>query len=221
MSTDPVPINTFDELLRKRDGMALMATAIRLLAAGKPITVGEVARTAGVDVADIAAAPAAGDIEYDNLHRIVGWGLTLNPTPHRYVVDGRLLYTWCAADMLLFPAILGRAARIESPCPTTGTTIRLTVDPEAGIADLDPAGAVMSIPGRDQVDTDRVRETGCNPGRYFAGIDAAAAWIAQNPTGVVLSVADAYERIRPMRDRMTGATDIPAQRSDDPEAPRN
>jgi alkylmercury lyase len=131
-----------------------------------PITVGEVARTAGVDVADIAAAPAAGDIEYepaagdieyDNLHRIVGWGLTLNPTPHRYVVDGRLLYTWCAADTLLFPAILGKAARIESPCPTTGITIRPTVDPEVGIADLDPAGAVMSIPGRDQLDTDRLQ----------------------------------------------------------------
>jgi alkylmercury lyase len=199
--------------------MTLMATAIRLLAAGEPITVRELARTAGVDATDFAAAPAARDIEYDNFHRIVGWGLTLNPTPHRYVVDGRLLYTWCAADTLLFPTILGRPARIESPCPTTGTTIRLTVDPEAGIADLDPAGTVMSIPGRDRLDTSRVRETGCNPGRYFASIAAAAAWTRQHPTGVVLSVADAYERIRPMRDRMTGATDIPPQRKDDLEAP--
>lgn len=219
MSTDPVPIDTFDELLHGHTGMTLMATAIRLLAAGEPITVQELARTSGVDATDLAAAPAARDIEYDNLHRIVGWGLTLNPTPHRYVVDGRLLYTWCAADTLLFPTILGTPARIESPCPTTGTTIRLTVDPEAGIADLDPAGAVMSIPGRDRLDTSRVRETGCNPGRYFASIDAAAGWTRQHPTGVVLSVADAYERIRPMRDRMTGATDIPPQCSDDLEAP--
>jgi class 3 adenylate cyclase len=31
--------------------------------------------------------------------------------------NGRRLYTWCAADTLLFPAILGCRAHVESTCP--------------------------------------------------------------------------------------------------------
>ena len=85
-----------------------MRTAVRLLSHGSPITVTELADAAGVDVADLDNAPAGHDVEYDDEHRIVGWGLTLNPTPHTFVVDGRRLHTWCAADTLLFPAILGR-----------------------------------------------------------------------------------------------------------------
>jgi alkylmercury lyase len=39
----------------------------------------------GVDAADVSNAPAGHDIEYDDQHRIVGWGLTFNPTPHTYI----------------------------------------------------------------------------------------------------------------------------------------
>jgi alkylmercury lyase len=81
----------------------LIRTAIKLLAHGKPITVTDLAEAAGVDVADLDNAPAGADIEYDEQRRIVGWGLTLNPTPHTFVVDGHRLYTWCAADTLMFP----------------------------------------------------------------------------------------------------------------------
>ena len=97
-----------------RAGRNLMRTAIRLLSHGRPITITELAAAAGVDAADLANAPASQDIEYDDDRRIVGWGLTLNPTPHTFIVDGRRLYTWCAADTLLFPAILGKPARASN-----------------------------------------------------------------------------------------------------------
>ena len=49
----------------------------------------------------------------------LGWELTLRPTPHGFNVDGKQLYTWCALDTLFFPAVIGRPARVESPCAAT------------------------------------------------------------------------------------------------------
>jgi alkylmercury lyase len=187
---------------RHETGRRLMRTAVRLLARGAPVTMGGLAAAARVDVADLANAPAGADIEYDDEHRIVGWGLTLVPTPHAFVVDGRCLYTWCAADGLLFPAIIGRRAQIESRCPTTDTMIRMTVDPNHGVTDLSPATAVISIPDSEELDAARVRVSCCNPGRFFATAEAAADWLAQHPTGTVLPVAAAYPRLHPISSRL-------------------
>nr|WP_110317997.1 organomercurial lyase MerB [Mycolicibacterium moriokaense] len=194
----------------RQTGRNLMRTAVRLLAHGKPVTVAELATAAGVDVADITNAPAGRDVEYDDQHRIVGWGLTLIPTPHTYIVNGHHLYTWCAADTLLFPAILGSRAHIESRCPTTDTVIRLTVDPQAGVSDLSPATAVISIPGSQDMDITRVRATTCNPGRYFAAAHAAEDWLAQNPDGMVLPVADADPQLRTISSRLRDLPQTPS-----------
>lgn len=191
---------------------SLFREAIRLLGHGRPITLGELAAASGTGMtgprlaAMLESAPAAGDIEYDEQGRIVGWGLTLNQTPHRFTVDGYLLYAWCAADTLLFPAIIGRPARVESPCPATDATIRLTVDPATGVTDLDPATAVISVPGAEGIDSTRVRATTCNPGRFFASADAARDWLAQHPGGTVLPAADAFHQLRPISDRTIGDT---------------
>jgi len=195
---------TADTLLGRdnRAGRNLMRTAIRLLARGEPVTTGELAVAARVDVTDLRDAPAGSDIEYDDEDRIVGWGLTLNPTPHTFVVDGHRLYTWCAADTLLFPAILGKPVRVESLCPTTNTVVRLTVDPQAGVTGLTPGTAVISIPGSDEMDAMRVRASCCNPGRFFASAEAAEDWLARYPTGTVLPVADAYPHLQPIGSRL-------------------
>ena len=176
----------------QQSGRSLMRIAVRLLADGDPVTVSELATAAGVDVADLRNAPAGQDIEYDDQGRIIGWGLTLNPTPHTYIVDGHHLYTWCAADTLMFPVILGSRAQVESRCPTTDTVIRLTVDPQSGVTDLSPGTAVISVPGFGEMDMTRMRASCCNPGRFFATIEAAEGWLAQHPDGTVLPVADAY-----------------------------
>jgi alkylmercury lyase len=193
----------------QQTGTSLMRTAMRLLARGNPITVTELAAAAGVEVTDLDNAPAGKDIEYDDHHRIIGWGLTLNPTPHTYTVNGHHLYTWCAADTLLFPAILGAAAQIESVCPTTDTVIRLTVAPETGVTDLSPTTAVISIPGSQEMDINRIRATTCNPGRYFATAQAADGWLGQHPDGTVLPVADAYPQLRRISSRLLGPTQTP------------
>ncbi|WP_199178165.1 organomercurial lyase MerB [Mycobacterium hubeiense] len=190
--------------LRVARGRSLMHTTVRLLAHGRPVTLTELADAVGADAVDLANAPAGYDIEYDDEHRIVGWGLTLIPTPHNFIVDGRRLYTWCAADTLLFPPIIGKPARIESRCPATDTVISLTVDPQAGVTDLSPATAMISIPDSRDLDATRVRTTCCNSGRFFANAEVTADWLASYPTGTVLPVADAYPRLRPLGDWLVG-----------------
>ena len=183
-------------------GRKLMRTAISLLADGEPVTMAELATAAGVGVVGLSDVPACHDIEYDDQGRIVGWGLTLNPTPHTYITHGHHLYTWCAADTLLFPAILGTPAQIESRCPTTDTVVRLTADPHVGVVDLSPATAVISIPRIQEINITRVRAQCCNPGRFFATVEAAEGWLAQHPDGTVIPVADAYPYLRQLSEQL-------------------
>jgi alkylmercury lyase len=183
-------------------GTKLMRTAVRLLANGRPVTLADLAAASGVEVDDLRNAPAGHDIEYDDQHHIIGWGLTLNTTPHSYNVDGQRLYTWCAADTLLFPAILDKPAQIESRCPTTDAIIRLTVDPHAGVSDLSPTTAVISVPGSEEMDITCVRASTCNPGRFFVTAEASDDWLAQHSDGTVLPVADAYTQLQPIISRL-------------------
>ena len=152
MSTDNLTADVFAKILPAGRDRALMRAALRLLAHGTPVTVTELAAAAGVPDLDPAQTPIGADVEYDEAGRIVGWGLTLNPTPHRFSVGGHQLYTWCAPDTLIFPAVIGAPACIESDCPITGTTVRLTIDPVTGVSDLEPATAMVAF-----VDPDRIQ----------------------------------------------------------------
>src|SRR5579875_1795138 len=131
--------NSFDSM------GGLYRPLLRLLADGQPVRIEDLAATAGRPVDDIRQTVASlPDIELDGHGRIVGYGLTLRETPHHFEVDGKRLYTWCALDTLVFPALLGRSARIDSPCHGTGTPIRITVEP-TGVTSVDPETAVVSI----------------------------------------------------------------------------
>jgi hypothetical protein len=72
------------------------------------------------------------------------WGLALREMPHRFEVDGRTLYTWCAWDPLFIAPILGRTAHVTTHCPTTGQTITFDATPD-GPQNLEPETAVMSF----------------------------------------------------------------------------
>ncbi|MFD4190510.1 organomercurial lyase MerB [Amycolatopsis thermoflava] len=169
---------------------------LTLLATGQPVTTDELAAATGRSAADIRQALAAmPDTEYDEHGRIVGAGLTQRPTPHHFEINGHQLYTWCALDTLIFPAVLGATARVESPCHATGTPVRLTVTP-TGVHDLDPTSAVVSLVTPD--DMNSVRAAFCNHVHFFANPDAADRWLAEHPGTSVLPVADAYQLGQPL-----------------------
>lgn len=167
-----------------------------LIAQGEPVTIDQLARATGHPAEDVRQALAANpDTEYDEAGRIVGSGLTQRPTPHHFDVDGRRLYTWCALDTLVFPAILSRPARVTSPCHATGTLVHLTVQPDR-VTHAEPATAVVSIvtPGSPA----SIRAAFCDQVHFFATPDAAQPWLHQHPGATVLPVADACQLGQPL-----------------------
>jgi len=152
---------------------------LQLLALGEPVTTDGLAQATGRTADEVRQALAGlPDTEYDEQGRIIGHGITLRPTPHRFAVDGRQLYTWCALDTLIFPAVLGHPARVESPCHGTGVPVHLTVEPDK-ITSVDPATAVVSIVTPDACSS--IRTAFCNQVHFFASPGAAQPWLDQHP----------------------------------------
>jgi alkylmercury lyase len=167
-----------------------------LLAQGNPVSAEELSAATGRSVTGVQQGlTAMPDTEYAADGRVLGHGLTLVPTAHRFEVAGRPLYTWCALDTLIFPTILGLPARVQSPCHTTGELVRLSVD-ESGVTGLDPQSAVVSLV--DPEDLTSVRSAFCNQVHFFASSEAAQPWLDQHPGAAVVPVADAYELAKPL-----------------------
>lgn len=139
--------------------------------------------------------------EFDAEGRFVGFGLTLNPTPHRYRVKGQTFYTWCADDAIFFAVWFEHRAEIESRDPISDQAIRFTVTP-ADVEGVEPATAVISRRTCAAVFED-VRGTVCQFGHLFVSPETAAEYIAGH-SGVGLTtgpVAEALEIAREMLER--------------------
>ena len=174
---------------------------VRLLARGAPVSVDDLVAATGRSLAEVQGVLGdLADLETDDQGTIVGYGLTLVPTAHRFEVAGRLLYTWCALDTLAFPYVLGEAASVESPCHATGAPVRVSVDPEAGITNVEPATAVVSVVDRRAAPS--VRESFCNHVHFFASEEAARPWLADHPGAQIVPVADAQDLSRSLVDAL-------------------
>jgi alkylmercury lyase len=129
------------------------------------------------------------DLDYDEAGRVIGAGLTLRPTPHRFEIGGRQLFTWCALDALMYPGLLAETVRMESPCRVSGQPVRVTVTP-SGVAAVDPSDAVVSLvlpqPGQPP------RQAFCGEVHFFASVEIAQSWLAERPQAQVVPVATAY-----------------------------
>ena len=170
---------------------ALWLPLMRLLAAGKPVDVSDLAHATGRPIDAVSNSLAAfPDTEYDDENRIVGQGLTLRPTRHQFTVDGQQLYTWCALDTLIFPALLSKDATIQSTSPTSGETVHLRI--EAGAAThVEPPTAVVSLVNPE--DLSAIRSAFCNQVHYFTSPEDAQPWLDSHPGGEVRPVQDAYQ----------------------------
>lgn len=165
---------------------------IMALAQGAPLPLERVAALSDDRPERVARLLRILGAEFDDDGRLVGLGLTLRPTQHRFRLDGTQLYTWCALDTLIFPRFLG-PAHVESPCRATGTPVRLTVSPER-VESLEPPEAVVSIRspqagGRGAT----IRQAFCEWVHFFKSADAAAPWHEEHPEAAIVSVAEAFE----------------------------
>ncbi len=168
----------------------LFQQLLRLLAKGQPVSPEEIAAVTGQSPAETAAYLAQlPNVELDEAGNLVGMGLTLKPTPHHFEIEGRILYTWCALDALLFPILLEKPAVVTSPCAVTGAPIKISVTPD-GVTAVKPEKAVISIVKAPTMEN--IRGSFCHYVHFFTSADAAAGWLSQHPGTVLLSVAEAY-----------------------------
>lgn len=199
---------TLDEMIRTWDSETngvppeestlaarLQILIYRALAEGEPVSAERVARDAGVPAELVNAVFEEGKTrggEWDDAGRLVGEGLTLAPTRHRFSVSGRALYAWCALDAMHLPGLLGETAQVESSDPISGEAIRLTIPPE-GAPTFDPPETVLTIV------LSQGNRTGpdsplCEAMQFFATGETAAQWARGHPDVTVMTV-DAAARL--------------------------
>ena len=185
----------------ERGGIA--AAAITELAGGEPVDVARIAERAGASTDDVLEFLHGSPAEFDRDARLVGFGLTLRPTPHRVEFDGRTLYTWCAPDTLELPVLLGRSVQVESRCFATGEPVRVEVGPE-GVRELEPEEAVVSMV-LPEVCLSDFREKLCDEQHFFSSATAADGWQAERPAAIVVPVRSGFALTRLLTAPLFGA----------------
>ena len=178
--------------LDAREQRLALAT-FRLFGRGKPFRPEELAELTGRPVEEVASRLEEWMAHRDEQGRVFAFGgLTLKPTSHVLEVDGRTLYAWCALDTLFLPELLGRRARIRSTSPQSGETISLTVD-AAGVHNVAPEGAAMTLHGVRGFDLEDVIGTFCCYVHFFASEPEAHAWAERSEGTYVASIADGFQ----------------------------
>lgn len=132
----------------------------------------------------------------DHQGRVLGFGgLAAAEMQHRFEVDGRRLWTWCAWDSLFIPEILGKQARVTSRDPESGETVRLVVSPEQ-VESVEPKDAVVSflVPDAEQFRTSaaNVMAQFCHFVFFFTSRASGERWTAKHPEAFLYSVDEAF-----------------------------
>ncbi len=130
------------------------------------------------------------DVEFDRAGNILGLGVTLVPTSHRFQLGGQVLYTWCAFDTVLLPPSLHVEAQVQSTCPVTGQPITFVATPEGVVLNLLPASSVMSLIAPAERG-DCTRATFCQQSLFFQSEQAASTFLADHPDALLLSAEEA------------------------------
>jgi alkylmercury lyase len=161
----------------------------RLLLEGQPVSPERIASSlqiSGDEVSDLLQGA-----ELDKEGNVVGWGMSLVPTPHSYRVHGRQFYVWCAADAIMFPIFHKTSAVIESPDPISGEKVRLIGTPE-GAREVEPSTAVVSwVPGTESFEN--IRSWFCNFTNFFTSVETASQYVSRHPGLVIVPIDEVFK----------------------------
>jgi len=179
---------------------SVAVTLYRELAKGQAVDAAQLGRALGVSAAEGRALLARDSIKAfvysDDQGRVLGFGgLAVGQMQHRFEVDGRILWTWCAWDSLFIPEILGKPARVTSPDPENGAVIRLLVSPD-GIESAEPGDAVVSFVLPDahdfQTSAANVMATFCHFVFFFTSRSSGERWMTKHPGTFLYSLQEAF-----------------------------
>lgn len=182
------------------DRSRLLIRVLRLVARGQPVDGEQVTRIVnGLGIAQDDANQFLRQItERDVEDRIVGiMGLSLNDHPHRFVVNGVSLTTWCAEDTFFLPTLLEQTAIVESASPVSNAKINLTISPQR-VEKVSPVDAVVSIvvlnPTEENLaSVDGIWNTFCRQIHFFVSRDEAERWAAGRDDIEIIDVQAAFE----------------------------
>ncbi len=166
----------------------------RLLAKGRPVSRESLAESLNYHINKVnAILDNWFGVYFDDDKNIIGyWGLALQEMPHRFEVEGKTLYTWCAWDSLFIPELIRKAAHVVSTDPISKDKIRLTVTPD-GIAELNPPGAVMShVKPEATIIDENVIQGFCHYIFFFTSAETGSKWTSQHKNTSVISIEDAF-----------------------------
>jgi len=166
----------------------------RLLAEGEPVSPDRLAQHLDLSKSLVREAlnswPA---VYFDDEKNVIGfWGLALGEMPHRFKVNGRQLYNWCAWDSLFIPELLGKTAEVESTCPISGEIISLTVSSRR-VENFSPDSAVISFLNPTASFDMNVIASFCHYVLFFSSEESGNKWIANHEDTFLLTVNDAFE----------------------------
>lgn len=166
----------------------------RQLARGEPVPIDSLAVDVDGKPPDVDATLERWPGVYrDGAGRVVAfWGLAIPEMPHRFRVDGRRLYTWCAWDALFIPELIGRTAEVESQSPVSGDSVRLTVTPEQ-VLQVAPEGTVVSMLVPAERFDEQVIMSFCHFVHFFPSVADAEPWLGEHSETFLLSVDEAFE----------------------------
>jgi alkylmercury lyase len=174
-------------------------TLLRELARGEPVSAARLAEALGTPVGEaevlLRSSALSPFVYMDADGRVVGfWGLSTVAMHHRFTVNDRTLWTWCAEDSLFLPELIDAPADVESRDPESGVSVRLRVVPD-GIASVDPEGVCVSILRPDTAELSsaaRVVATICHFIFFFASRESGERWVSKHPETVLLSIDEAF-----------------------------
>jgi len=172
-------------------GRAMTRHLILLLTEGRPVPVEGIAASLKRSPDEVATTlRQLPSLEFDQHGNVIGAGLTLRPTPHRFTINDRTMFTWCALDALMFPGLIGQTVQVESPCAATGTPVRVKITPN-GVEQIEPPQAVVSLVV-PEVSAD-IRRSFCCYVNFFRSDEAASQWLSEHPGATTVPVREAYE----------------------------
>ena len=139
--------------------------------------------------------------------RVVGiWGLSTARTHHRFTIDDRTLWAWCAGDTLFLPEAIGETAEVESRDPQSGELIRLTISPARveAAAPKDVTVSFLSPATVDFTSATQIMATACHHIFFFASRASGERWVAKHPGKVLLSLDEAFTLARRLNAQVFG-----------------
>ncbi|MDH5425266.1 MAG: organomercurial lyase [Gammaproteobacteria bacterium] len=167
----------------------------QLLSLGKPVCINTFAESICLTTKETEKLLASWTgVSFDDEHRISAfWGVSTSPTAHSFRLDGQMLYTWCAWDLLFVPVIYQQSISAQTQCPVSKKTISLTIT-EDGVKIIEPADAMITFI-KPELDALKANITGtfCQYIFFIDSENSGNDWLKSHANGFLLEMNQGFE----------------------------